>query len=362
MRAIVKYNMSQVEVKFYTVTKDAWQSMLEDIKNATRSIDIEQYIFSADKIGHQFIHLLKKKAEEGVKVRVLCDMIGSLSLYRSNIKSVFGDKIEVKFFNPVKLWRVTNFTSNFFRDHRKIMIVDSVVAHVGGVGIQDEFEMWRDTHVRISGSIVPVVDRIFEKMWDATKRSIFIKFDREFSLDGYEILTNSPMFGQRHIYHEIINKIRKSKKRIFLTTPYFIPDIPFYQALRRAVRRGVEVKILVPSMADHVFINHARESYFTIALRAGMKIYTYDPIMLHAKTVVVDDWATLGSFNLDNLSFYFNHEVNVASSEPVFVKEMAGNFEEDITTSKEVLIEEWVQRSWQKKFLELLTWPFHGIM
>lgn len=354
--------MSQVEVKFYTVTKDAWQAMLEDIASATKSIDIEQYIFTADKIGQKFIDLFKKKSEEGVKVRVLCDMVGSLALYRSNIEKIFGGKVEVKFFNPVRPWRVTNFTSNFFRDHRKVLVVDNIVAHVGGVGIQDDFEIWRDTHVRITGSIVNVVERVFEKMWDGAKKSIFIRFDKEFRLDGYEILTNSPMFGQRHLYREMIEKIRKSKSKIYLTTPYFIPDIPFYQALRRAARRGVDVKLLVPAVADHLFINHARESYFTIALRAGIKIYTYNPIMLHAKTAVVDEWATVGSFNLDNLSFYFNHELNVASNQPEFVKEISRNFLEDIITSKEIIYEEWIKRSWRKKILELLTWPFHGIM
>ncbi len=128
--------MSELNIQFYTKTADAWQSMLADAEAALVSIDIEQYIFTLDIIGQQFFELLTKKAKAGLKIRLLVDTVGSWALYRSQVPDLLREAgIEVRFFNPISPWRIRNFTANFFRNHRKIMIIDQQVAHLGGVGI-----------------------------------------------------------------------------------------------------------------------------------------------------------------------------------------------------------------------------------
>lgn len=356
--------MSQVKVNFYTKTSQAWEAMLEDIRNAKRTIDIEQYIFTVDSAGKQFIELFREKLKQGVRIRLLVDAVGSYSFYRSLLPDFLKEQgVEIRFFNPISPWRIASFTSNFFRDHRKIMIIDDEIAHLGGVGIQEHMAAWRDTHMRITGPLVKNIRQSFENVWEGVKLGFYIRYKKfQDFVKKYDLHTNSPSLRQRYMYQTLLSHIRNAKDKIYLTTPYFVPDVPLYRALRLASKRGVDVRIIVPKIADHYFVNHARESYFTLALKAGIKIFVYEPVMMHAKTAVIDEWASVGSFNLDSLSFFFNHEANISSSDTVFVNEVQNHFFDDLKVSRQVTFQEWVKRPLRKKFLELMTWPFHGIM
>ncbi len=356
--------MSEVKIDFYTKTSDAWRIMLEDIRAAKHSVVIEQYIFIVDSIGQQFVELLKEKVKQGVKVRLLCDTVGSYSFYNSLLPEFLRKQgIDVRFFNPVRPWRITNFTSNMFRDHRKILIVDDEVSHLGGVGIQEHMAEWRDTHMRITGPIIDHIKRSFEDVWENARKKVYIRYSPFSSeVKHYELIGNSPSIRHRQIYKAVQSRVHDAKSYIYLTSPYFIPDVPLYRALFLAAKRGVDVRILVPEVADHLFVNHARESYFTFLLRAGIRIFIYQPTMMHAKTIAIDDWATAGSFNLDSLSFFFNHEANIASDEPVFINEIKNHFYRDMESCREIKLEEWRKRSLRKKILELVSWLFHGIM
>ncbi|MBX4197937.1 hypothetical protein KW782_01235 [Candidatus Parcubacteria bacterium] len=359
--------MTDVETQFYTRTRDAWDIMLQDIDHAQKTIDIEQYIFTIDVIGERFLELLQEKARQGIQIRLMLDMVGSLGFYRSPMPELLRKNgIQVRFFNPISLWRIATltFTSNFFRDHRKIMVIDGKIGHIGGVGIQDDMVNWRDTHVRTTGLLVQDIASSFETVWKQKGKNMMGSFKRTKQfVKNFNLLTNSPRPRQRYLYQALILNIRNAKKYIYLTTPYFIPDIRLFRVLRLAAKRGVDVQLLVPEVADHIFINHARESYFTLALKAGIRIYVYKGLMMHAKTGVIDDeWATAGSFNLDNLSLSFNYEANISTSDKQFIQDVKTHFLEDVQSSREIILETWIRRPLGKKILELLTWPFHGIM
>lgn len=360
-------DMSTVTTTFYTTSHEAWDAMLADLSQAKVSIDIEQYIFTPDSIGKKFINLLREKAAQGVRIRLFLDTVGSYTFYRSPIaEELRAIGIAIKFFNPVSPWRITNFTSNFFRDHRKIIIVDNVIGHVGGVGIDIDMENWRDTHLRVTGPLVLDLHNSFESVWNNLHKRLFTRFGRpHFLIRHYTFLTNSPSLrrSQRYIYQTLIANIRNAEKCIYLTTPYFIPDRRLFRVLRLAAKRGVDVRLILPSVADHYFVDHARESYFALALKAGIKISVYKPVMMHAKTAVVDDvWAMAGSFNLDSLSFIFNHEASIASTDAHFISTLKEHFLRDLDYCEDIIYEKWIYRPLRKKFLELLTWPFHGLM
>ncbi len=357
--------MPPVSTEFFTRTREAWNAMLADIEKATISIDIEQYIFSIDEIGSRFLNAIIDRARAGVKVRLLCDAVGSYTFYRSQIpKRLAGAGIQVLFFNPISPWRIANFTSHFFRDHRKIMVVDNAIGHLGGVGIQDHMADWRDTHMRMMGPVVADIKQSFETVWNIVAQGKLMPFKKSKQfIKRFNVQTNSPRLGQRFIYQALISNIRNAKRYIYLTTPYFIPDVRLFRVLQLAAKRGVDVRLIIPGITDHLFINHARESYFSLALKAGIRIYIYKPVMMHTKTAVIDDeWATAGSFNLDNLSFTFNHEANISTSDPQFIHEIKHQFLEDLKSSVHLNYEEWIRRPLRKKFLEFLTWPFHPIM
>ena len=161
----------------------------------------------------------------------------------------------------------------------------------------------------------------------------------------------------------MIDVIRNAKYSIYLTTPYFIPDLRLLRVLRLAAKRGVDVRLLVPEFADHFMITSARESYFSLLLKSGIRVYRYRGRMMHAKTAVVDgEWGTIGSFNLDNLSFLFNYEANVVSTDKQFVEAVQSHFFSDIQLAEELKYETWMKRPILQRIRELLTWPFHQIL
>jgi cardiolipin synthase len=150
---------------------------------------------------------------------------------------------------------------------------------------------------------------------------------------------------------------------VYLTTPYFIPDLRLLQTIRNAAKRGVDVRLLIPASSDYRVIDYSVRSYFTLLLNTGVKIYEYTPHMLHAKTAVIDgSWGTIGTFNLDNLSSTFNHELNIACTDSSFAMVLRDQFLKDIEVSRSVNFEEWKNRSPMNKLKEFITWPFHKIL
>jgi len=361
--------------KFFLHAHDAWECMLDDCRNAQVSIDMEQYIFEHDAIGDRFIRIFEQKAREGVRVRLLCDAAGSSNLYNSaRVKRLLASGIEVLFFNPIKPWRINNYSSWFFRDHRKVLVIDSHVGYIGGVGVHQRMHNWRDTQVRIEGPVIHELDYVFDQMWNRTKEGKFFRFNKPFfsaeqqtskpqALTKYfYFLTNSPRFHQRFIYHSLIDVIRNAHTCVYLTTPYFIPDLRLVRVLRLA-RRGVDVRLIVPNASDHPIVDIATQSYFWIMLKAGVRIYLYRDHVLHAKTVIIDDdWASVGSANLDSLSLLLNYEANLVGTNHTFVSELRGHFMEDLNRSREVIFSDWKKRSWFRKLFEAITWPIHKFL
>lgn len=351
--------------KFYLCPEDAWESMLSECLKAEKSIDFEQFILVNDEIGKRFLDIFVEKANQGVRVRLLCDSAGSYGFYNSQLaKQLIKQGVEIKFFNNVSPWRIKNFTSWFFRDHKKILLIDSKVGFTGGVGIEKAMRGWRDTQVKIYGPVVDEMQYVFNQMWEIVEQGKFIRFKFPSYLSGkFRFFTVSPHFKQRIYYRKFINKIRSAKKYIFLTTPYFVPNQRFFINLIKAANRGVDVRIIVPENSDHPFVDVAGRSYFGIALKAGIKIYLYRNRVMHAKTAVMDDnWASVGSANLDNLSLLLNYEANLVSEDIDFVSELKEHFINDFLASRVLTFEEWQRRSWLEKVYELITWPFHSLL
>jgi len=355
--------------EFWTFGKEGIDAMYEACESAKKSIDCEQFIFGDDDAGLRFIELFMRKQREGVKIRLLCDAAGSWQLHASQWPEIMRDAgIEVRFFNPIRLWRTDGITTWFFRTHRKILIIDDEAAISGGLGIRDDMMTWRDTTFLIRGETVHELAQTFERSWVKTKESIFFRFKsfRTF-VKGFRVTTNAPRYRQRHIYWSLIEAIRNAEKSILLTTPYFVPDRRFMRAVRVAAHRGIEVKLLLPEVLENRavdrLVNWATHSHFKKLLTAGVRIFRYQNGFLHAKTVVIDgNWATIGSFNLDHLSFLWNYETNVESTEPGFVRELEKHFNDDLKLSKEVILSEWENRYFFEKIFEYLTLPLHGIL
>ncbi len=340
--------------------------MKEACLQAGVSIDIEQFILENEGIGEEFIKLFIQKRKEGVKVRVLCDMVGSYPFFNSKVPSLLREHgIEVRFFNIVRPWKIQTIFSWFFRDHRKILIVDSQTGFIGGVGMREDMRGWRDTHIKVSGSIVEEMHHAFEEMWRLAKARTFNerrKRARSFSKQ-FQFITNSPYFKKRFLYYKLIEVLRSAHKSIYITTPYFVPDRRLIRVLSMAALRGVDVVILIPEKSNHPMVDRASRIFFDRLLRSGVHIYLYRDSMIHAKTVVIDgEWATIGSFNMDSLSFIWNFEANIVGTSKVFVKEIEGLFKEDLMRSNELTLLEWRDRPLHHRVLEKSMVPFRKFL
>ncbi len=340
--------------------------MKEACINARASIDIEQFILEKDGIGREFLEILIQKRKEGVRIRILCDMVGSYDLFASSIPHSLQDVgIEVRFWNVIKPWRVHTVFSWFFRDHRKMMIIDKQIGFIGGVGIRGDFRTWRDTHVKVTGPIIPEMIQAFEEMWNASlKKGVLarLKKTRTF-VKGFSLVTNSPFLQKRFFYQELVSAIRNAKHSIYLTTPYFIPDRRLRRILSSAARRGVETIILVPKKSNHIWADRAGRAYFEKLLKRGVKIFRYTGEMLHAKTVVIDgEWASVGTFNLDSLSILYNYEANIVSTKKDFAEEIQGFFRNDLIQSEELHLSSWKERPTRYKIMEILSLPIRRFL
>jgi cardiolipin synthase len=272
----------------------------------------------------------------------------------------------------VSPWRLHNFTSWFFRDHKKMLIIDNQVAHTGGIGIHQLMSTWRDTNVRLTGYIVTEFERLFAKTLEIARKKRFVVVQNS-TVNGsdFQFLISSPFlrnlrsfkYRKRYLRDMYIQKIENATSYAYFTTPYFVPDFKFFHVLQKAAKRGIDVRILLPITSDFLSLDLAAASYFGLALAAGIKVFRYKPGLVHAKTAVIDDtWATIGSANLDNLSFWFCYEANVISNNFEFNRQLKQQFLSDLENSEEVKPFAWGNRPWRQKILELLTWPAHNFM
>lgn len=351
--------------QLYINSESAWDAMLEAISSAEKSIDLEQYIFVNDAVGSKFIELLIKKASEGVKVRILCDTVGSFPIYRSKLQSELSEKnIELRFFNSIVPWSPHRISFWYFRDHRKLLIIDEKIGFTGGICIAEEMKSWRESHMKIEGQVVKDMLASFEIMWNKhyKKPRYYLRNPKSESNLPFRYLTNSPLPRKRFLYHEFIKAIRSAKHYVNLTTPYFLPSHKLVRAMKYAVRRGVKVKLLVPENTNHFLVRIGASTFYDDMLSFGVRIFRYKS-MIHSKTMVIDGlWSSLGSLNLDNISLRYNFEANIVSTDKSFAFELEKHFVEDLKSSDELTLLSWRDRSWLQKLAELLIWPIRKLL
>jgi cardiolipin synthase len=359
----IKFQKPQeISWEFYWTADSAWKAMLQDCQEAKVSIDFESYIFIDDAIGKQFVSTLIQKAERGVKVRLLVDALGSFTLSGEAIQALKDAGVQVIQYNPPTSWitRLKIF-SCYNRDHRKILIVDNLIGYTGGVGINEAMSNWRDTQVRIQGPIVDSMAYAFDYLWKKCLKEEQADHLVLQNSGAFMFRVASPSSPIHPITEAYIDGINSARNLIYITTPYlFVPPKEFFQALLRAVKRGVDLQLLLPGESDHKILDLAVGYYFDRLLRAGVKIHLYENTMIHCKTAVIDDnWSTVGSMNLDMMSFYYNHEANIFSFSNRFNADLKKQFLLDLKNSKEITLADWKQRSFWRKIFEVLLRPFH---
>jgi cardiolipin synthase len=344
-------------------------AMLAAIRGAETSVDFESYIFWSDSVGRTFRDALAESARHGVEIRLLFDAVGTAKRFtKDDVEILRSAGARVEYFRPIRPWMLDVINR---RSHRRILVVDGKIGFTGGVGIAEEWagnadspDHWRDTVVRLEGPAVAQMQSAFEENWSEVTGELLVgeKFFPRLVPAGSvlaAVVPSSPRPSSSANQTLYSVAIAAAEHTISISNSYFVPNDATVALLAAASRRGVDVRVLVPGAINDVPVTKAGgRSKFGDLLRAGVKIFEYQPAMMHAKTMVVDGiFATVGSTNFDNRSFRYNDEIDLAVYDEQIAGRLQAMFEVDLGKSRAYTYDQWIHRPALKRFIELVLEP-----
>jgi cardiolipin synthase len=354
-------------VTTYTFGEDLYGDMLAAIADARHQVLFESYIWKGDEVGERFKKALSEAAGRGVEVYAVYD--GFANLVVSPLFKRFGPRLKVLEYPIYNAgWRYFDLR-RYGRDHRKILVVDDRIGFVGGYNVGSAYATeWRDTHVRITGPGVWDLKRAFADFWNLNRRPrhgnrpllLETVADWEPRIRVHRNVPRLWMFPIRSMYLEAIGR---ASHHVWMTHAYFIPDADIVEAVKQAARRGVDVRLLLPAVSNHVIADWLSRGFYGEMLAAGVRIFRFQGAMVHAKTSTIDGrWSTVGTANIDRLSMTGNYEINVEFIDSGFATEMERIFETDLSNCEELTAERWAARGVHRRFTELVLAPLRPLL
>jgi cardiolipin synthase len=345
-----------------------YPAMLEAIRGATRSVNMECYIFQHGRIASEFIDALSERARNGVNVTIVVDAIGSFSMWGRPVARLRAAGCRIMSYQALR-WYSLHRVNN--RTHRELLVVDGAVAFVGGAGIADWWAFptgrrrrpWRDTMARIEGPIVAALQGVTAENWleccgeILTGRDYFPDLKPCAETTAFVVKSSpSDRATASRVSFQLL--VEGADETVRISTPYFLPDRAFRNALVTMASRGIQITVIVPGPhTDQHWVRLASRRMWGPLLGAGIRIFEYRPAMMHAKMLIVDGlWSVLGTTNIDNRSFEHNDEVNVAMRDPAVAARLLQDYERDLSVSAEVTLEQWRRRPIWEKIVGPFVW------
>ena len=358
-----------------------YRAMFSAIEKAQRYIFLESFIFEEAVEGDRHLsELLKQASARGVHIYVVYDAVGSLTTDKEFLADLKQAEVELCTFNPLNPLD-DRFSGVNQRDHRKIVVVDGVQAFAGGVNFSHAYRIaskqaksgglskqqaidqgWRDTHIALRGTASKELERLFRDTWSRAKcEGELPEFSPPAVKGGdtlVQIVASTPADEMNVIYATLLSVITYAHKSIDITMAYFVPDDALEGALRDAARRGVEVRMILPSYSDFSGVFYAGRAHYDELLESGVEIYELESAFLHSKSIVVDGiWSSIGSTNFDWRSFVHNDEISVCVIDEGFARQMNQAYDHDLADSRRITLDSWKKRGFTERFKELLWLP-----
>ncbi|HUF26819.1 MAG TPA: phospholipase D-like domain-containing protein [Gemmatimonadaceae bacterium] len=345
---------------------ETYPRLWEDLRSARRSITLQMYYCRPGQVADTLRTILIERAAAGVRVLFLFDAFGSQDLPEEYFDALRAGGVEVVAFRPVHWYKVDKVSH---RSHIRVVVVDGAIGYTGGFGIDDKWlgdgrteGQWRDTNARFRGPVVHQLQATFVAGWaeatgDLLVGSVFFPEEESESRDGRHrasLMHAAPTIGSTAAERFLALSIASARRTLYISNSYFVPDDDFREMLEGAARRGVDVRLLTASEKTDVKTAwYAGRSRYERLLEAGVRIYEYQPTMMHAKTFVVDGlWSCVGTMNFDTRSLAFNDETNLVALDGEFGARMDSVFLADLELSREITLEEFRRRSWTMKVRE----------
>lgn len=350
-------------VELFVDGEHFFPQMIYAIQAAQQSVMLEMYLCSSGIVMDRFIAALTEAAGRGVKVYLLLDDYGSRGLMEEDRQRLRDAGIQIGFYNPVAFYK---WSRNFARDHRKLLVVDRRCAFIGGAGLTDDYDIdqprkpetpWHELMCRVQGPVVADMASLFRHLWwrvTAEQLAGGSEQTAQSQVGAAQVrLLSTAGLANQSIKISTLRCTSRAKERVWICTAYFLPSFSLRRALRRAARQGLDVRLLVAGpLTDHRWIYYASKRFYRRLLNAGVRIYEYQPRMLHAKVALFDERVSVGSCNLDHWNLRWNLEANIEVCEPGFTREVEQLFETDFGDSVEVDAVEWERRPWYRKVRE----------
>jgi cardiolipin synthase A/B len=342
---------------------EVFPAMLTAIRGAQHTITFETYIYWSGEVGEQFAEALSERARAGVKTHVLLDWVGSGKMEASMLDGMEKAGVEIVRYRPLRWYNLDRLNN---RTHRKLLVIDGRIGFTGGIGVADHWlghaqdpDHWRDSHFRVEGPVVAQLQAAFMDNWIESKGKIldgaeYFPAVEPVGSQSAQAFRSSPSEGSATMRLMYLLAIAAAERRILIANAYFVPDSLVVDMLVQARERGVDVQIIVPGpVLDAQIVRRASRARWGPLLRAGVKIYEYQPTMYHTKVMVVDDiWSSVGSTNFDDRSFRLNDEANLNVLDPAFGSEQVRVFAQDRARSRQITLAEWERRPWTERLQE----------
>ena len=350
---------------------ELWEPLLADIDAAKHSVHFETFVWWDGEICQRLAKSFASAAARGVEVRVLLDASGSGDIGEELLKLMREAGAQVEMYQK---FRVTNLGRLNNRDHRKIVVIDGRIGYTGGHGVAEEWtgdaqdkDHYRDTFARVAGPVVHDLQYAFSDNWIATTGEVFagpayFSDPAPAGTATAHVVLGTPSHGVskvRLLYHLAIEA---AEEELIIQNPYFLPDAEAMKAIERAAKRGVRVRIMLPSVraTDNAIVQHASHHHFGNFLEHGIEIYEYEPTLLHQKIMIVDRyWSHVGSTNFDDRSLEINDEVSLGIADEAIARELLQAFERDLEKSKQRKLDEWKDRGAGHKLKDGLAYLLH---
>lgn len=343
-------------IDLFTEGDSVFEAMADDIRRASSSVRMETYILADDEVGRRFMDLLGESAERGVRVKLRVDSAGSFFFLPTKpVRELRRRGVQ---FRWCRRWQWRRPWAFNHRNHRKLLVVDRSVAYLGGFNLHRDCsqaavgnEAWRDAHVRLTGDLA----RHAAEVYDAYAKGDSPPRTRR---SGRYYLVSSNALRRRLAMRRLFeHAFSRARRRIWLTTPYFVPDAHTQRQLREAAERGVDVRVITPIKTDVRLTQWAARAAYSGLLAAGVRIFEYQPRLLHAKTVVVDShWSTIGTANLDYRSLFTNDEVNLVSRSPAMNRVLSDVYRNCLADAEELHHRPWYARGIRPRIAEFVGW------
>jgi len=349
--------------------REAFPAMLSAIAAAEREVLLEMYWVSPDPVGLAFLDALAARARAGVRVRVIYDAVGSISItpgFWASLVRAGGEIVPFHAVFPIRNTLTLDMLER--RDHRKMLVIDGKIGFTGGINMSRQWlpteeggDGWRDDMVGVRGEVAHELRALFYDTWRRATLSLppaDVRPVRRRRIRRVFLLAN-PWRKRRDVRREYLRRIYFAKERIDIANPYFVPNRSVRGALVHAAKRGVKVRVLVPERGDVRIVQFAVEAFFEHFLKHDIGIYMLPDRVMHAKTAIIDDaFATIGSYNLDERSWRKNLEVNLAIEDEAFARHVRESFDEDCKNARKVEIGEWRGRPTARRAME---WIAYGL-